>query len=762
MPAPAAPIRRLGTLNKSGHGTTPIPKKKAKVPTCCDSPDPVEDDGRKVCANCGTQISESNIVADVTFQEDSRGAAQVQGGFIGEGARHARTLGSALRRIGGGDRNASQEVEANGRRLLGMLCPRLNIPDATRDGAQKLYSLAAGGETKFNRGRRSDEVMAACLYAACRRNRDNTVLLMDLAEIIKVNVFRLGEVYKDVLRSLYYSAPGATGTQQLVEVEPMIERFCRKLEFGEKTRAVASDAVRILKRMKRDWMVTGRHPAGLCAACIILAARMNNFRRSVREMVYITKVADVTIAQRIHEFRQTKAAALTVDQFREFAPKLKYQHDPPVLAKSALQKEKWEEKKRKRQDHNTRRETLERERESMAREAIEISDDDSDSSSPTPSSTPEPEQEGEGQPRRKRQKTARAQTASAAADEPRFDSDGFAVPAIPAIDPALDTGRPAQQREGKRKQAAQDHSEEEVQQEAPPAKRKCGRPRKRKPEPMQITEEELTVEQDIEDEIDEALNDPDLEDSRTEVERAKAEESIKLLADQQRQHDAVQTQERREATGIDWFEARAAWERGTDEVVTEQDLEAEFANDPEVMHCKLSDSEAIVKEQIWVAHNEDWLRAQHEKQIEQQIAEASGANKKVDKRKRKKGKMGDGSLLLNAETPIETPEDAVAAMLKKNADPQTTRYVDFERLKAVYGTRSSPAASASSEGRAASEPAQAGADDEGEGADEEHEGEGADDEGDGDFDHVVDTMGYGLNDEFGEYGEFEEDGDEYY
>ncbi|KAI6899258.1 hypothetical protein KC334_g9280, partial [Hortaea werneckii] len=179
----------------------------------------------------------------------------------------------------------------------------------------------------------------------------------------------------------------------------------------------------------------------------------------------------------------------------------------------------------------------------------------------------------------------------------------------------------------------------------------------------------------------------------------------KVLAEQEKQRAAEQNHERREATGVNWWQAREAWEKGTDEVVTEADLEAEFANDPEVMNCKLSDQESRIKEQIWVAHNEDWLRSQHEKQLIKQIAEASGTGKKDNRRKtrKKKGRMGDGSVLLEAETPIETPADANLAMLKKRAAPNISKFIDYERLAAVYGDRSSPAASSTSQSRAESE-----------------------------------------------------------
>ncbi|KAF2725011.1 hypothetical protein K431DRAFT_216628 [Polychaeton citri CBS 116435] len=354
MPA-LAPPRRLGTLQKSSIGrpkppqrNAPAPKKVA-IPNCCESPKIEEEDGRKVCVNCFTQIDESNIVSDVTFQEDSRGAAQVQGGVVGEGARFARSLGSvAQRRVGGGERDTAAQIDATGRRQLSMLCPRLGISDIVSQQAGFIWGLAA--KLNFTAGRRTDEVVAACLYAACRRQSDNNIILMDLSEIVKVNVFRLGEVYKDLVKELYLDGgENPAAATHLVEVEPLIMKYCRKLEFGDMTRQVCEDAIKIVKRMKRDWINTGRHPAGLCGACIILAARMNNFRRTVREIVYVSKVADVTVAKRVEEFRRTKSAAMTVEDFRKKGYRLKQQHDPPAYYLAADKRAKWELKKRKRQ-----------------------------------------------------------------------------------------------------------------------------------------------------------------------------------------------------------------------------------------------------------------------------------------------------------------------------------------------------------------------------------------------------------------------------
>lgn len=49
-----------------------------------------------------------------------------------------------------------------------------------------------------------------------------------------------------------------------------IHRFANKLEFGDKTHDVCMMALRLVSRMKRDWMHHGRRPSGLCGAGMIV------------------------------------------------------------------------------------------------------------------------------------------------------------------------------------------------------------------------------------------------------------------------------------------------------------------------------------------------------------------------------------------------------------------------------------------------------------------------------------------------------------
>jgi transcription factor IIIB subunit 2 len=66
----------------------------------------------KVCSGCGTVISESNIVSEVTFGESSSGAAVVQGSFVGEDQTHVRSYGPGFQR--GGAMESREMTEQNG------------------------------------------------------------------------------------------------------------------------------------------------------------------------------------------------------------------------------------------------------------------------------------------------------------------------------------------------------------------------------------------------------------------------------------------------------------------------------------------------------------------------------------------------------------------------------------------------------------------------------------------------------------------------
>uniref|UniRef100_A0A3Q1H902 Transcription factor TFIIB cyclin-like domain-containing protein n=1 Tax=Acanthochromis polyacanthus TaxID=80966 RepID=A0A3Q1H902_9TELE len=91
-------------------------------------------------------------------------------------------------------------------------------------------------------------------------------------------------------------------------------------------------ALRLVQRMKRDWMHTGRRPSGLCGAALLVAARMHKFRRSVKDVISVVKVCQTTLRKRLTEFEDTPTSQLTIDEFMRVD--LEQECDPPSFTAS--------------------------------------------------------------------------------------------------------------------------------------------------------------------------------------------------------------------------------------------------------------------------------------------------------------------------------------------------------------------------------------------------------------------------------------------
>ncbi|KAF2096962.1 hypothetical protein NA57DRAFT_77212 [Rhizodiscina lignyota] len=591
------------------------PKRICPDPSC-KSEDVFEHEGQLVCTVCGTVVESANIVSDVTFGETATGQAVVQGSHIGDGQRFAHTMGSGAPRGAMGPSNSREMSLKAGREEIYRLADALGIA-GHRDHAVGLYGLAS--TNSFTQGRNVRAVAAICLYFCCRtRDPDNKVLLMDFAERIKYNVFRLGNVYKEFCNKMYLN-PNAIDKDHApdkipqVEIEPLVRRFCRRLEFGTYTSRVAEDACKILSRFDRDWMVSGRRPAGLVGACIILAARMNNYRRSVREIVYIVRATDQTVAKRLEEWKRTRSARMTVDQFRNGGHALAFEHDPPSMQNSKERLEKLEEKRKRK------------------RAALDNASEAPESSTPRPT-----------------------------IQEVRRDADGFVIPALP-IDPNLmrASASPSVEPEDDGEDA------EDAELQPPPRKRR----KKETLAPIEIHQTDLRFERTLSKQIEGILHDRiELDEYSFEAARRRAEE----------QAEAHRTRERtlRQANG-------AAVALAPDEIDNTDaigDLD-EFADDPEVNHCLLSEPEQKVKEAIWLTHNEDWLRAEQKRILDRTLEEArTGGAKKTPGKGKKQG--GKGRKKVGA-TPGRTASEAVAEMLEKR-NPHYSRNINYDRMKEIY------------------------------------------------------------------------------
>ncbi|KAL0213079.1 hypothetical protein RCL1_006705 [Eukaryota sp. TZLM3-RCL] len=258
--------------------------------------------GNTVCESCGFVLDSSAISSEVTFAEGSGGSAHLLGQCVG-----ATNSSIKFSNPNGSSRDSREVTLGRARHVITRLATALHLRVSVIDAAERLYLLAL--QHGFTRGRSSERVCASCLYAICRRERV-PIMLIDLSEILKCNVYALGHTYLKLIACLHLELP-------LIDPSLYIHRFAHKLEFGKKEHIVAQTALQIIRRMKRDWLHIGRRPSGLCGAALVVSARLHGFERTLEEVTRVVKICSVTVQRRLIEFAKTPVGDLTIEEFNE-------------------------------------------------------------------------------------------------------------------------------------------------------------------------------------------------------------------------------------------------------------------------------------------------------------------------------------------------------------------------------------------------------------------------------------------------------------
>jgi hypothetical protein len=103
--------------------------------------------------------------------------------FLSFWPARARSGGGGFRRRGGGGGESHEMSLLNGRRRLHELSNSMHLSELIRDAAARYFTLAVSNN--FVKGRRSNYVIASCLYIACRVNQTNHMLI-DFSEALQV------------------------------------------------------------------------------------------------------------------------------------------------------------------------------------------------------------------------------------------------------------------------------------------------------------------------------------------------------------------------------------------------------------------------------------------------------------------------------------------------------------------------------------------------------------------------------------------------
>lgn len=289
--------------------------------------------GDTFCTKCGSVIEENLIVSELQFEEGSHGAANLIGRMVSSDANYkslaAGTIGNNL---AVSSRESREITLENAKRRIKGIGQQLRLNNHCVTTAFNFYKMALSRRLTY--GRRQNNVYAACLYMTCRIEGTSHMLL-DLSDVTQVNIFELGKTYLKLSNALCINIP---------PIDPCIYivRFSNRLHKligtdANKVRDIELTALRLVQRMKRDWIHTGRRPSGLCGAALLVACRLNGIHCNIRDIIKIVQVCETTIRKRLAEFGDTQTGRLTLDEF--MTVDLEGEDDPPCF-KEARKRQK--------------------------------------------------------------------------------------------------------------------------------------------------------------------------------------------------------------------------------------------------------------------------------------------------------------------------------------------------------------------------------------------------------------------------------------
>mmetsp|Transcript_25954 Transcript_25954/g.52911 ORF Transcript_25954/g.52911 Transcript_25954/m.52911 type:complete len:330 (+) Transcript_25954:213-1202(+) len=195
-------------------------------------------------------------------------------------------------------------VQSGIRRKMDQLGSLLKLNNLHIESAFRLFIFA--NQQGVSKNRKIDTLCISCLYTICRQNK-TPHLLIDFSEITQIRANKIGVDFLKFRKYLNLTLP-------VTDPSLFVHRFASRLQLGSKTSSIILSSLRLIARMKRDWISTGRRPSGLCGAALLLASHMHGVKKSQKEISKIVRIGNIVLGSRLKEIGDTSINFLTIQE----------------------------------------------------------------------------------------------------------------------------------------------------------------------------------------------------------------------------------------------------------------------------------------------------------------------------------------------------------------------------------------------------------------------------------------------------------------